>query len=72
MVRISKDQSIKGHGRHTEEFAPHSIAAISGVLSQETTWFDLQKNHHGSSWTCDGWRGKTEVERPNRGLLQKT
>ena len=43
MVRISKDQSVKGHGRHTEEFAPHSIAAISGVLSQETTRFDLQK-----------------------------
>lgn len=41
MMRISKDQCVKGHGWHTEEFAPHSVAAISGVLSKETTWFAL-------------------------------
>lgn len=71
MVKISKEQSVRGHGWHTEELEPHSVAAILGVLSKEKTWFALQKSHPGSSKVCDGWEGQKQRQGDQLGVYCK-
>lgn len=71
MVKISKEQRIKGHGWHTEELELHSVAAILGVLSKDKTWFALQKSHPGSSRVCDRWEGKKQKQGDQLGVYCK-